>query len=134
MLKHREQTIFSASDLVNFMGCAHATVLDVRNLTNPASFPKDDEMAVLLQQKRIEHELAYLELLRSEGRSVAEVSVEGTLEERADATRYAMQAGHDVIYQGAFLSGHWHGYSDFLLKQDGEIGRASCRERVCQYV
>src|SRR3546814_1578455 len=30
-----------------------------------------------------------------------------------------MQAGHDVIYQCAFLSGHWHGYSDFLLKQDG---------------
>ncbi|MBA4751841.1 MAG: TM0106 family RecB-like putative nuclease [Sphingopyxis sp.] len=119
MLKHREQTIFSASDLVNFMGCAHATVLDVRNLTNPASFPKDDEMAVLLQQKGIEHELAYLELLRSEGRSVAEVSVEGTLQERADATRHAMQAGHDVIYQGAFLSGHWHGYSDFLLKKDG---------------
>jgi len=119
MLKHGAQTLFSASDLVNFMGCAHATVLDVRNLVTPTSFPPDDESAVLLQEKGIEHERAYLERLRQEGRSVAEISGDGTLEERAEATRRAMEAGHDVIYQGAFLAGRWHGYSDFLLKRRG---------------
>lgn len=118
MLKHGGQTLYSASDLVNFMGCAHATVLDVRNLATPVSFAPDDESAVLLQEKGIEHELAYLERLRAEGRSIAEISSDGTLEHRAQATVEAMQAGQDVIYQGAFLSGRWHGYSDFLLKRD----------------
>ena len=51
MLRHGEQTLFSASDLVNFMGCAHATVLDVGHLVTPVSFPPDDESAVLLQEK-----------------------------------------------------------------------------------
>ncbi|HUD92891.1 TM0106 family RecB-like putative nuclease [Sphingobium sp.] len=118
MLRHGGQTLYSASDLVNFMGCAHATVLDVGNLATPTSFVPDDDSAVLLQEKGIEHERAYLERLRAEGRSIAEISSEGTLEQRAQATREAMQAGYDVVYQGAFLAGQWHGYSDFLLKRD----------------
>ena len=119
MLRHQERTIFSASDLVNFMGCAHATVLDVRNLSTPTTFPPDDESAVLLQEKGIEHERAYLERLRAEGRSIAEIPSEGSIEERAAATLAAMREGHDVIYQGAFLAGRWHGYSDFLIRRDG---------------
>ncbi|WBY08135.1 TM0106 family RecB-like putative nuclease [Sphingomonas sp. 7/4-4] len=119
MLKHGAQTLFSASDLVNFMGCAHATVLDVRNLATPATFPPEDESAVLLQEKGIEHERAYLERLRREGLTVVEIPGDGTLEVRVEATRRAMEAGHDVIYQGAFLAGRWHGYSDFLLKHPG---------------
>jgi uncharacterized protein len=118
MLRHDGRTIFSASDLVNFMGCAHATVLDVRNLTTPVRFPPDDETAVLLQEKGIEHERAFLERLRHETGSVVEISSDGTLEARAEATRRAMRDGATVIYQGAFLAGRWHGYSDFLLRRD----------------
>lgn len=119
MLKYQGRTIFSASDLVNFMGCTHATVLDVRNLATPTTFSADDEHAALLQLKGIEHEREYLQKLRGDGRSVVEISSDGTLEERADATRRAMREGHDVVYQGAFLVGRWHGYSDFLLKRKG---------------
>jgi predicted RecB family nuclease len=118
MLKHGGQLLFSASDLVNFMGCTHSTVLDVGNVLVPASFAPDDESAVLLQEKGIDHERAYLERLRTEGRSIAEIASGGTLEERAQATREAMEAGYDVVYQGAFLAGRWHGYSDFLLKRE----------------
>lgn len=118
MLRYEGRTIFSASDLVNFMGCVHATTFDAINLVEPSSFPPDDESAVLLQQKGIEHELAYLARLRGEGRTVAEIPAEGTLEERVEATRRAMREGPDVIYQGAFNVGRWHGYSDFLLKRD----------------
>lgn len=121
MLRYEGQTIFSASDLVNFMGCVHATTFDTYNLTTPSTFPSDGESAVLLQEKGIEHELHYLERLRAEGRSIVEVSAEGTLGQRVDATRQAMRTGPDVIYQGAFLVGRWHGYSDFLLKQDGMV-------------
>lgn len=118
MRNYSGQTIFSASDLVNFMGCAHATVLDIRNLVSPVTFAEDDENAVLLQEKGIEHERAYLQRLQDEGRSVIEIAATGTLEERADATRQAMHEGYEVIYQGAFLVGRWHGYSDFLLRRD----------------
>jgi uncharacterized protein len=60
MLRYGGQTLYSASDLVNFMGCEHATVLDVGNLVVPASFAPDNDSAVLLQQKGIEHERAFL--------------------------------------------------------------------------
>ena len=118
MLLHNGRTIFSASDLVNFMGCSHATASDVGHLVTPTTFPPDDESAVLLQQKGIEHEIAYLDRLRADGRSIIEIPTRGTIEERADATRRAMRDGPEVIYQGAFLAGRWHGYSDFLLRRD----------------
>ncbi|PBN43106.1 TM0106 family RecB-like putative nuclease [Sphingobium sp. D43FB] len=118
MRNYGGNTIFSASDLVNFMGCAHATVLDTTNLVTPMVAASDDEYAALLQQKGIEHERAYLRRLQEEGRSVVEIASTGPLEERADATRRAMQKGHDVIYQGAFLVGRWHGYSDFLIRRN----------------
>ncbi|MBV1692072.1 hypothetical protein KRR38_31485 [Novosphingobium sp. G106] len=38
--------LFSASDLVNFMGCAYATVLDLRQLVSPVEFPADDDQVV----------------------------------------------------------------------------------------
>lgn len=118
MLKHGEQVLFSASDLVNFMGCAHSTVLDIGNLTKPATFAPDDESAVLLQEKGIAHERAYLDQLRAEGRSIKEITNEGTLVQRVQATLEAMRSGYDVVYQGALLAGRWHGYSDFLIRRN----------------
>ena len=37
MFRKDSVTLFSASDLVNFMGCAHATFLDLRNLDAPVA-------------------------------------------------------------------------------------------------
>ncbi|MGY2733603.1 TM0106 family RecB-like putative nuclease [Sphingomonas sp. UYP23] len=116
MQKRNGATLFSASDLVNFMGCAHATFQDIGHLTHPASFPPDDEAAVLLQEKGIEHERAYLERLRLEGRSIVEIVGDMDVGEKARMTRAALWEGPDVIYQGAFLEGPWQGYSDFLLR------------------
>jgi predicted RecB family nuclease len=110
---------YSATDLVNYLGCAHATVCDLRQFTKPIELPKDDEHAALLQEKGIEHERAYLERLRRNGRSIVEISSVGTLESRVNATRAAMRAGADVIYQGALLAAPWHGFSDFLLRVNG---------------
>lgn len=121
MLVHQGGKIFSASDLVNFMSCAHATNLDVQNLVTPTTFAPDDESAVLLQEKGIEHERAFLERLRSDGLSIVEIAAQGTLAQRVEATRRALRDGPDVIYQGAFLVGRWHGYSDFLLKRSDTV-------------
>lgn len=121
------RTIFSAGDLATFMGCRHATFSDLANLTMPRSFPPSDESAVLLQKKGIEHERAYLASLRAEGRSIAEIAAEGSPMERVSATIEAMRSGADVVYQGAFLDGRWHGYSDFLLRVEtaSELGKYS---------
>lgn len=115
--------LFSASDLVNFLGCPHATKLDLRQLIAPVKLPPDDEQAVLLQEKGIVHERAYLARLREEGRTVCEIPDEGSLAERVARTRAAMAEGPDVIYQGALHRGPWHGFSDFLLKAPGVESR-----------
>ncbi len=118
MQLHDGTTLFSASDLVNFMGCAHSTVLDLRQLTNKVAIPPDDDQAKLLQEKGLEHERAFLARLKAEGRSVVEIAGDGDIFEKTARTRAALGEGADVIYQGAFLDGPWQGYSDFLIKVD----------------
>jgi uncharacterized protein len=111
--------LYSASDLVNFLGCAHSTVLDLRHLEVRAELPREtDKYLELLQIKGLEHERAYLEILKSSGRTVAEIPADAKLEARVRLTRGAMLDGIDVIYQGALLSPPWHGYADFLLRVD----------------
>jgi len=115
---HNGERLFSASDLVNFIGCAHNTFLDLRNLVTPVRFPADDDAAVLLQEKGIEHERRYLQSLRSEGRSVIEIDGVLSIAEKVRLTREALRTGPDVIYQGAFVEEPWQGFSDFLLRVD----------------
>lgn len=110
---------YAATDLVNYLGCAHATFCDLRQLVQPVTFPDDDEHAALLQEKGFEHERAYLAQLRNEGRIVVEISQDGSLAAKVEATRKAMQQGADVVYQGALIAEPWHGFSDFLLRING---------------
>jgi predicted RecB family nuclease len=117
--RYKEQLVFSASDLVTFLGCRHATVLDRRQLDAPVQVAEDDAYLKLLQEKGLEHERALKDQYLKEGRRLAEISGEGSLEERTARTREAMLAGADVIYQGAFFSGRWHGYADFLMRVEG---------------
>lgn len=106
----------SASDLMRFKGCRHATTLDLRRLEigdlEPAA---EDAEAELLQKQGDDHELAFLAGLKAAGRSVAEIPKDGmTLEQAVASTADAMAKGPDVVFQGAFLGGAWGGYSDFL--------------------
>ncbi|MBA4045673.1 MAG: hypothetical protein C0510_00180 [Erythrobacter sp.] len=107
---------YSASDLMRFKGCRHATTLDLRLLEIGDIRPKDDSAeAELLQRQGDEHELAFLESLRAEGRVVTEIPKDGiTLEEAVALTLEAMARGADIIFQGALLDGEWGGYTDFL--------------------
>ena len=111
-------TILSATDLMRFMGCAHATTLDLMRLRGEGPEPGEDtDDAALLQQQGDAHEAAHLEKLKSEGKSVLEIT-RGHLVSDAQATRDAMAQGAEVIFQGALLSGNWGGWSDFLLRVD----------------
>lgn len=106
----------SASDLMRFKGCRHATTLDLRLIEMGDLRPKaDGAEAELLQRQGDEHELAFLEGLKAAGRVVVEIPKDGIpLEESVRLTLEAMAAGPDVIFQGALLEGAWGGYTDFL--------------------
>ncbi|AMS45371.1 TM0106 family RecB-like putative nuclease [Aminobacter aminovorans] len=109
-----DRTLLSASDLMRFMGCAHATTLDLAYMRGAGPAPREDsEDAALLQKQGDAHEAAHLSSLKAEGRRVVEIN-RGDLARNAAATREALENGPDVIFQGAFLSGNWGGWSDFL--------------------
>ena len=118
-MRHLHGNIFfSASDLMRFMGCAHATTLDLMRLRGEGPEPcEDSEDAALLQKQGDAHEMAHLEKLKSEGKVVLKIH-RGDLIADAQATRAALAQGAEVVFQGAFLSGTWGGWSDFLLRVD----------------
>ena len=110
----------SASDLMRFKGCRHATTMDLRRVEIGDVRPRQDGAeTLLLQRQGDEHENAFLQSLRSEGRIVVEIPKDGIpLEESVRLTHEAMATGPDVIFQGALLDGAWGGYTDFLERVD----------------
>ena len=112
------RVLFSATDLMRFMGCVHATTLDLAHMRGTGPKPREDtEDAALLQKQGDAHEAAHLARLKDAGRTVVEIERSG-LDSNAEATRAALSAGPDVVFQGAFLSANWGGWSDFLERVD----------------
>lgn len=106
--------LFSATDLMRFMGCPHAAALDLAYMRGQGPEPREDsEDATLLQKQGDAHEAAHLARLKADGRRVVEVD-RGDLTRDAEVTRGALANGPDVVFQGALLSGNWGGWSDFL--------------------
>jgi len=117
--------LLSATDLVNFLGCRHATYLDLRDLTDPVEVPERDAATVLIFEKGIEHERRHLASLKARGLNVVEVPGEGfDLAERTALTREVMRAGAEVIYQAALVLPPWRGYADFLerVEEASDLG------------
>ena len=115
MKDHATSPLLSASALMRFTGCPHAITLDMAWREGADITPRaDTEDAELLQKKGDAHEAAHLERLRAAGKHVVEIPRSGDLGRDAEATRAALARGADVIFQGAFLSGRWGGWSDFL--------------------
>ena len=69
--------LFSASDLVNFLGCRHSIYLDLRDLAKPVQIPPRDAATVLIFEKGLEHERRYLASLKEQGTAVVEIPSEG---------------------------------------------------------
>lgn len=109
---------YSASDLVGFLECAHRTTLDLIHLDTPLEKTPPDEQIELIQDKGFAHEAEYLDLLRGQGGRMVELSTTGSLAENLAATRAAMAAGVDVIFQAALADGTFMGYADFLRRVD----------------
>ena len=111
--------LFSATDLNAWLGCRHATFLDLEALNGGAraETPPDPQLA-LIQQKGFEFEGRFLETLRALGKRVIEIAKRGNLAERVAQTQHAMEDGAEIIYQAAFLDAPWNGSADFLKRVD----------------
>jgi predicted RecB family nuclease len=146
MLLPDGKRLYTATDLVNYLGCRHCTFLDLRQLEEPAEIPDADPHLELLRLKGLEHEKHLADAFASEGRQVVSVDQRESLPVRVAITREAMAAGVEVIYQGALLQPPWHGYSDFLLRtnapsklgghsyeaMDAKLGRSAQPKYVIQ--
>jgi predicted RecB family nuclease len=116
--------LFSASDLVHFLECEHLTVLDLQHTGGtlpPVQKTELDESAALIARKGNEHERAYLDRLRAEGRVVVDIAAEGgSTDDKVARTLAAMGSGVEVVYQATLRDGPLFGHADFLLRVDGE--------------
>src|SRR3954454_7372615 len=116
--------VYAATDLVGYLACEHLTQLERAVLAGLTTRPeRNDAELDIIRKRGFEHERRYLEDLRAEGRSVVEIALDGSIEDRGDqlreaaaATEAAMAAGADVIYQATFFDGTWRGHADFLLR------------------
>jgi uncharacterized protein len=115
---------FSATDLNNYLACAHLTTLDLAALRGgtprPTLKPPQAELLARLGQQ---HEERYLAYLRGELGLQVE-TIDGSLGylAAAAATEDAMRRGVPVIYQGTFFDGTWLGHADFLRKKNHAPG------------
>lgn len=127
MKREGGKIILSASDLMRFQGCRHATSLDLDWLDRKRSSRtgkggeigpvEDDEAARLLQAKGDAHERAFLAELKSAGIDVAEIETKRASFDAAHTmTLAALHAGRPVVFQAALSGGAWSGYADFLQR------------------
>jgi len=85
-----DQILYSPSDLVTFLGCHHASLLDVRALSENMEKAEASTTGQLQQQKGLEHEAAYLQQLKDECKSVVEIPKDRNLQDRAQLTLEAV--------------------------------------------
>lgn len=107
---------YSASDLVNFLGCKYLTELDRQSTLGIIDPPEwCNPILELLQQKGQEHEFSYIEHLKSQNLDVCELDGHSK-----SATMDAMNKGFEIIIQARFEKDGWIGIADILRKVNGE--------------
>jgi len=113
-------TMFSATDVANFLACQHTATLDRAESRKEIKKPFFDDPAIeLLQKLGLEHEKQYLRhLIDKEALAVTQIDVDASWHEAASETIRAMRSGATAIYQATFLDGPWRGRADFLIRVD----------------
>ena len=86
MLKHEGTLVASASDFVNYPGCARRTTLDLIHLDTTLEKAPDDEQMQLVQDKGHAHEAGFLDRLRTAD-GLVEIANDATLDEKLERTR-----------------------------------------------
>lgn len=118
MRYHNGKRLFSATDLMNYVGCTHSTWLDLHCPPEQVAESEIDPEAQLLFEKGIAHERRYLDSLTAEGLHITTIAEELLLDERFLQTIKAMERGDAVVYQAAITRDDLHGFVDFLRRID----------------
>jgi len=115
--------VLATSDLTKFVRCDHATFLDRGTLSGsvaPLAYRPPSAMDELIARKGEEHERAYVDKLRADGKRVVAIEpapwTPEALRRAETQTLAAMRAGADYVYQAAFFDGRWIGYADLLMR------------------
>jgi predicted RecB family nuclease len=112
-----ESLLLSASDLIGHLNCLHLTELDVAAAMGKLAKPHVwDPNLELLFERGLRHEQDYIRSLKSSGFAVIVIGGEGVDQEAIAQTRAAMEAGAEIIVQGAFRWGVWVGRTDILRR------------------
>ena len=123
MHRRSDRISLAPTDLGNFLSCRHLSSLDLRAANGLAKRPvRYGPFMDELRERGQAHEEQYLEYLRDQGCSIADMDnpdgdhvdspsgVAGTLA--------AMRDGTDIIYQAVLADDAWRGQADFLRKID----------------
>jgi uncharacterized protein len=112
----RGKTIYSPSDLSNFIHCRHLTSLDKEALQGQKERPQYTNKVMLALRERGENfEAVFLNQLQEEGKSI--FSIQPGDPKAYEKTLEAMQQGYEVIYQARLgKTGEWEGWADFLIR------------------
>ena len=109
----------SASDLIGHLNCQHLTELDLAAANGFVDKPAFwDPLLDILRERGVRHEKEYVEHLKAAGLAILEIEGVGLDDDSVARTREAMQAGAEIIVQGAFRSGGWTGRTDVLRRVD----------------
>ena len=103
------------TQLAAHLACPHLTQLERQRREGLVriDFHPDPRLEAL-RERGLQHETAYVETLRREGRTVCDLR-----DERDPAvTRRAMERGFDVIVQAALRDEVFSGIADVLLRVD----------------
>src|SRR5450432_3113148 len=109
----------AATDVSDHLACRHLTNLELSAARGERERPQWEAPDLLvIQELGLRHERRYLEHLRQSGRDV--LNLGGMDESRiVDEKLRAMEAGAEVIAQGALRVGRWFGRLDVLRKVAG---------------
>lgn len=117
MLKHDQILQLSASDLVGHLNCRHLTALELDASNGRIERPKfRDPFAEILWERGVLHERQYVEQLRKDAYEVVTIEGVGITPEAVRQTQAAMNAGAQIIVQGALSDGRWGGRADILRR------------------
>ena len=111
------------TDLSNFLSCRHRNALELSVADGARKRPVwNDPLTETLAELGKNHEAAYIETLKSQGRSIEDLSDVMNRELAVQRTEEAMKGGVDIIAQAGLANGDWFGRPDVLLKT---LSRAS---------
>ena len=115
MRKSGDQVHLTASDLVGHLNCRYLTALDLAVANGQMKKPSiwDPVLEVLVERGK-QHEKAYLDHLAASGKVITSIDGVGIDAGAVAKTLAAMQAGAQIIVQGALQSGRWIGRADVL--------------------